>query len=463
MVFKMLVSKTVMVKWNGFIKKWYEDKGYVWTKQNDLFECKIEDVQINSTVKIEVNCDYCGETFYTEYRRLLNSKKVINKDCCSNRICMKEKSKEVNLKIYGVENYTQLDLHKESLRKRFQIPFVEVQNLCEKKNLKLLSNEIDYKNEKSRLFIICKNHEEYGKQETCFANIKKNKGCCNYGKGELCANSRKLDGQLVYNAFVNKGVIPKFISTDYRKNNQLLPFICPNHEDKGIQKTNYNTLLASPHKCKYCANEYTKECLREDKTKVFEYFKSKKLILENINEYENKDKPMKFRCMKHMDDIQQVSYGGLRNTKDPCLYCRIEKSLSKLNKTLRSSLSKWRKESLKYCNYKCIITNSLNYDIHHLYTFNNIILDVLNELNIEIKNKYSAEEFIKIKKKVIDFHNQNLGICLDKNLHILYHQLYGKDNNTIEQFNTFKEKYYNFEFDDLLEDKCKYKNIIKKN
>ena len=32
---EMLVSKTVMVRWNGYTKRWYEEKGYVYTKIND--------------------------------------------------------------------------------------------------------------------------------------------------------------------------------------------------------------------------------------------------------------------------------------------------------------------------------------------------------------------------------------------------------------------------------------------
>lgn len=201
---RMLISKTVMVRWNGFTRKWYEEKGYVWTKNNDYFECKIEDVQINSTVKVQAKCDYCGEIFNPEYRQLLDARKIINKDCCSNRNCMLRKSKEVNLIKYGVENHVQLKEAQEHLRTIFQTPFEEVKKHFQEKNLILLSKKSDYLNDRSRLFFICNNHKEFGEQETNYANIKKNKGCCNYGKGELCAESSRFDGKIVYQAFIKR-------------------------------------------------------------------------------------------------------------------------------------------------------------------------------------------------------------------------------------------------------------------
>ena len=50
----MLVSKEAQVKWNGKTRKWYEDRGYVWTGQNTLFTCKVEDIMKTSTAKVIV-------------------------------------------------------------------------------------------------------------------------------------------------------------------------------------------------------------------------------------------------------------------------------------------------------------------------------------------------------------------------------------------------------------------------
>jgi len=448
----MIISKTLMVRWNGFTRKWYEDKGYKWTKLNEYFECKIEDVQLNSTVKVEAKCDYCGEIFYPEYRQLLSARGIINKDCCSNRKCMGLKSKESNMKIYGVENHTQLESSREKSSKRQQPPFKEVLKDFEEKNLELLSKESDYHNDRSRLLFICKIHKEVGIQETNYANIKKNKGCCNYGKGELCAESSRLDGSIVYQAFIDKGMIPKFISSEYNKYNQMLPFICPDHINEGVQYKNYATLLASPYKCNYCAWEVRNELLRTDRNEILEYYESRGLVVEDINEYENKEKPIKFRCLKHLEHVQHSSYSNLKNTQVPCEHCRVENSLSTLNRNLRSSLGKWRKESIKLCDNKCVFTNNKIFDVHHLQPFNEIIKEAVNILNIKIKDKYTTEEYINIKRLVVELHNKYpLGVCISNKIHNLFHSLYSKESS-IEDFYEFKRRYELGEFKEILKD-----------
>lgn len=446
----MLISKIVMVRWNGYTRNWYENKGYIWTKQNDSFKCKIEDVQINSTIKVEAKCDYCNETYYPEYRRLLDARKTINKDCCNNRQCMIQKSKEVTLAIYSAENVSQLELYRENARKREQTPFYTVEEAFINKNLQLLSVKSDYQNDKSRLFFICNNHKEQGIQETNYANIKKNKGCCNYGKGELCAKSSKLDGYLVYDAFIKKGLIPIFSASDYNRINQQLPYLCPNHKDKGIQYRNYATLQTAKHLCDYCFREYSSNLLRIDENIVFDYYKERGLTICKGEQYLSKDINIKYCCDKHTEYIQQVSYSGLKNTKQPCDYCRAEESLTKLNKRLRSSITQWVKDSKDNCQNMCIFTHSKKYDVHHLKSSNEIIKEALFELGTDVKDKYSGEEFVNIKNKVIELHNKYpLGVCISNPIHVLFHQLYSKESS-IRDFEEFKKRYFNGEFKDIL-------------
>lgn len=105
----MLLSESVMIQWNGYIRKYYEEKGYTWTKQNDWFECKIDDIQKNNKELIKVKCDYC----YTEYEISVQrynqnrNRCVIKKDACKK--CKGLKLKEANLLKYGVENVKQLE------------------------------------------------------------------------------------------------------------------------------------------------------------------------------------------------------------------------------------------------------------------------------------------------------------------------------------------------------------------
>jgi len=57
----MLVNKTVKMKWHYKNKEWYETKGYIFTKWNDEFEVKVEDLSDGSYVKVDIKCDGCGE------------------------------------------------------------------------------------------------------------------------------------------------------------------------------------------------------------------------------------------------------------------------------------------------------------------------------------------------------------------------------------------------------------------
>ena len=47
----MLLTKTVKVKWHSTTKKFYVDKGYVFTNYRDEFEIKVEDLQDYSCFK----------------------------------------------------------------------------------------------------------------------------------------------------------------------------------------------------------------------------------------------------------------------------------------------------------------------------------------------------------------------------------------------------------------------------
>jgi len=54
----LLITKTVIQKWNGANKKFYEPKGYIWTKPGDEFNVKVEDLsENNSQAKLTMECN----------------------------------------------------------------------------------------------------------------------------------------------------------------------------------------------------------------------------------------------------------------------------------------------------------------------------------------------------------------------------------------------------------------------
>ena len=137
----MLISKEVKMRWNSKNKRFYEDKGYTYTKMRDEFYVRVEDLKEGSNVKIQVKCDYCGNIYEVQYYSWKKLKgKDNNSDCCSNPECtgkkslesleikygdnfedfrnrQKEKREQTNLEKYGYVNPFQNELIKSKNKK----------------------------------------------------------------------------------------------------------------------------------------------------------------------------------------------------------------------------------------------------------------------------------------------------------------------------------------------------------
>lgn len=97
----MLITKTVVVKWNSKTKKYYENLGYTYTKMRDTFEIKVEHLKDSSSELIEVQCDYCNKIFsrkWVQHFRYSN-KSRLDKDACKD--CGQKKNLETQMKVYG--------------------------------------------------------------------------------------------------------------------------------------------------------------------------------------------------------------------------------------------------------------------------------------------------------------------------------------------------------------------------
>ena len=104
----MLLSKTAIVKWNAKIKNRYVALGYEFTKMNDEFNCRIEDLSKGSSSKVSVKCDYCGNVFTIPYKSYLNRlNKTINKDCCNK--CKSRKIQDSLQRKYGADCIRHID------------------------------------------------------------------------------------------------------------------------------------------------------------------------------------------------------------------------------------------------------------------------------------------------------------------------------------------------------------------
>lgn len=88
----LVTNQKIKMKWNNSNKRHYEsilddagNKKYFWTTNGDEFEVDIVDITKSSKVKIDVSCDYCGQTIkkYVYNYYIEREKSEVKKDCCS--------------------------------------------------------------------------------------------------------------------------------------------------------------------------------------------------------------------------------------------------------------------------------------------------------------------------------------------------------------------------------------------
>lgn len=406
----MLISEEVEVTLVSPMIKYYEDLNYeiprylnkqnkFVVKNNTKIIVKVEDLPKSSDTPVEVKCDYCGKIHIKQYKRYLKSREIVEKDACED--CTYKKQKDVLQIKYGVDHITKIEG---------------------------VTDKIKYKRKK-------------------FNNIED-----------------------LMELFRNKDCL--LLSMEYINCESDLYFICLKHKDKGIQKTTYSSFKNNSY-CTYCGYE------KISKKKLYSYEYVKGLFeIEGYEllsyEYKGVNELLYYRCGKHPKHIQSVTLNNFKNNNIKCHYCTLENSRnnnfflpdSDLFYYLRTKLGEWKKFSMEKCNYKCILTGLRFEEIHHLYSFYKIVYETLDELKLPLKNKisdYNSDEINNIINICLNKHyNIGAGICLIHDLHSLFHQIFGYSNNTSQQFEEFKKRYHNFEFDDLLEEKYKYKNILLK-
>lgn len=113
----MLYNQKIKIKWNNASKKYYIKLGYQFTKINDEFYVNVKDLQLASSAKVKVKCDYCGKDYFTTYKsynRHIKSDKI-EKDCCKD--CVKFKREDTLLDKYGVKSASQSDVIRKKIKR----------------------------------------------------------------------------------------------------------------------------------------------------------------------------------------------------------------------------------------------------------------------------------------------------------------------------------------------------------
>lgn len=164
----IIKDQTVLVKWGTRNKIYYTELGYEYTKMNDPFYVKLEDLPKTSNLIVEVVCDYCNNKYSTSYSLLHNGKHA-----CSN--CSYKKA-------------TELRNARNSLKK-----YNELKEVCSQKGYTLLFSPNDYKGVKMQVDFLCPKH---GKKSMILDNLLRGHECFECSYENRCDNMRHSSSEV---------------------------------------------------------------------------------------------------------------------------------------------------------------------------------------------------------------------------------------------------------------------------
>lgn len=317
--------------------------------------------------------------------------------------------------------------------------FVESQSKC-----KLLSDS--YRNQNSVLKLECECGTIF---ETKFIYFKhENKRYCN-----ACGRKRgnlktRLEYENVRKQIENQG--HKLISKTYVNNSTPLSLVCPNGHE---YLQSYNDFQGG-HYCKKCSFEKQGLKYRLDFHTVKRNIEINGYLLISPS-YENSKRKLKIKCPNGHD--LSLSYDEFHHSGHRCNKCHLniikDDLIYPTSRYLRDYTIDWKMRSMKECDFKCVLTGG-NFDaVHHLHSFHLIVKETFKNVGITFKpdiSGYKDEEIQLIVAELLRLHDfYGNGVCLRKDVHKLYHSIYGYVNN-VEQFEEFKNRWMNGEFKEVI-------------
>ena len=244
------------------------------------------------------------------------------------------------------------------------------------------------------------------------------------------------------------------VSTVYEDSHKLLKFNCKIHGEFKMNWTNLSQ--GQEHSIKHTL-------VIHPPIKKFDIDDVKAIVHDRIptitvtaNEWINSSHKIACHCDicgKEWD----AWYSNLRKGEG-CPVCGLRKGknhggwkggLTPLINHLRSFILPWKMDSFNFYKSICCITGVKIHKeilIHHKYGFNMIVQDTINELNLPIYdeiNKYTSEELKLLEDKCLELHYKHgLGVCICRDVHNKFHKIYGRGDNTPEQWDEFIRNFY---------------------
>lgn len=139
---------------------------------------------------------------------------------------------------------------------------------------------------------------------------------------------------------------------------------------------------------------------------------------------------------------QHLTILGLHRPIDTKQLCYKE-----LSSFIRARIQTWRNNVREKNNYTCEITGSrTNIIVHHCRGFNLLLNEAIESIGFEIKenfNDYNIDELEELVEIFLDI-QEKYGeyVCINEDIHRLFHNQYGYGNNTMQQWAEFVDNYH---------------------
>lgn len=326
--------------------------------------------------------------------------------------------------------------------------FYKVKDKLERKGFKYISNESDYINDNSIIKYICpKGHLN----ETLLEHLSRGKGCRKCGH-KSSAEKLKIPIKEILKNFIDEDYVVVDGLNEYQGVHSYLQIKCPSGHIYSTSVANFN----QGSRCFKCNVSIKRRAPIEEVLKMFDD-NGYRLVDRNFN-YENSYSYADVICPN--GHVYSTTISNFK-TGYRCNTCANESlsgennsqwkgGITPLQNHIRTYILPWKIDSFNSANHTCFITGSTKKKklvVHHHKNFSDILSETLSDLNYTIKsivNEYSKEEMSNIEKLCLQKHyDYGLGIAMNEDVHILFHKVYGKRNNTMEQVLEFKEDYLN--------------------
>lgn len=214
--------------------------------------------KIKSHDFVELVCDYCQKEFKKKKYSYLQSIKFLNKDCCSNKSCTSQKSKEVVL----LKNGTLSFKRKNNNLKNFLIKSNNIHGN------KYDYTKVNYIDAHTNVLIICPIHGEFLQRPS--AHINNKQGCPICGLINRKNPNQKNTADFLKQAYEKWGNIYDYSLTNYIKKDKKIQYQCLKHGI--VEQLPY---LHLKNGCPYCngrgINKHSKESFVIIANKIHDY------------------------------------------------------------------------------------------------------------------------------------------------------------------------------------------------